>query len=51
MDEFGDVVIWLVIITAAAAGGIVTDSPTAGIIVGLLGIGLSGLLLIRRQPR
>jgi hypothetical protein len=51
MDEFGMVVAWLAIITVGAIAGIVTDSPWGGIIVAALGIGLCGLLLIRRQPR
>jgi len=51
MDEVATVVVWLAIITAGAIAGIVTDSPWGGIIVAALGIGLCGLLLIRRQPR
>jgi len=51
MDEFGMVVVWLAIITVATIAGIGTDSPTVGVIVGVLGAGLGGLLLVRRQPR
>ncbi len=51
MDEFGMVVVWLAIIAAGTAAGIVTDSPWGGIIVAAIGAGLCGLLIIRRQPR
>ena len=51
MDEIGMVAVWLIIIVVAAIAGIGTDSPTIGVIVGVLGIGLSGFLLIRHQPR
>ena len=51
MDELATVLVWLAIITAGAIAGIVSDSPWGGIIVAALGIGLCGLLLIRRQPR
>ena len=51
MDEVATAVVWLAIITAGAIAGIVTDSPWGGIVVATLGIGLCGLLLIRRQPQ
>jgi len=51
MDEIGMVAVWLVIIIAGAIAGIVTDSPWGGIIVAAIGLGVYGLLLIRRQPR
>ncbi len=51
MDELGMVVVWLIIITVGAIAGIVTDSPWGGIIVAALGLGLYGLLTVRRQPR
>lgn len=50
MGDIVTVIIWLIIITAGAIAGIVTDNPWGGIIVATLGIGLYGLLLVRRQP-
>jgi hypothetical protein len=51
MDEIGMVAVWLIIIVVAAIAGIGTDSPTIGVIVGVLATGFCGLLIIRHQPR
>ena len=51
MDEIGMVAVWLIIIMVAAIAGIGTDSPTIGVIVGVLATAFCSLLIIRRQPR
>ena len=51
MGDIATVIVWLVIITAGAIAGIVTDSPWGGIIVAGLGVGLCCLFIARRQPR
>jgi hypothetical protein len=50
MGELGMVAVWLIIIMVTAVAGIVTDSPTTAVIVGILAAGLGGLLVVRRQP-
>ena len=51
MDELAMAGVWLAIIAAGAVAGIMTDSPWGGIIVAAIGVGLSALVIIRRQPR